>query len=239
MKIKDTFLELVKTTIPHGYESLLYPLLPKHQLDAFGNAYIIVGDKKPKTLFTAHLDTFSKGEPKEIVHKISGNIIKTNGKSILGADDKAGVALLISMIEAQVPGLYYFFTAEEIGRFGSRFAVDSEEFSIVGSRIKNVISFDRKGYNSIITHQSKVRTCEDIFATELCMALNEHGLKMELDSTGSYTDSFSFVGHKNIVNCTNVSVGYFNPHDNTEKQDIDFLNLLLKASVSINWNSMK
>ena len=124
MKIKDTFLELVQTTIPNGYESLLYPLLPQHNLDPFGNAYVQVGDKKPKVLFTAHLDTFSKGEPEKITHKFSGNMIKSNGNTILGADDKAGVALLMSMIDAQIPGLYYFFTAEKIGRFGSRFAVD-------------------------------------------------------------------------------------------------------------------
>lgn len=236
MKIRETFLELVKTTIPHGYESNLYPLLPKHQLDAFGNAFIHIGDKKPKTLFTSHLDTFSKGDPKDITHKISGNIIKTNGKTILGADDKAGVALLISMIEAEIPGLYYFFTAEEIGRYGSRFAVDSEEFNTLGSRVKNVISFDRKGYNSIITHQSQIRTCEDKFAIELCSALNQHGLKMDLDTTGSYTDSFSFVGHKNIVNCTNISVGYFNQHTKNESQDIDFLDTLSKACKNINWD---
>ena len=113
MNIKETFLELVKKTIPNGYESLLYPLLPKHQLDAFGNAYIIVGDKKPTNLFTSHLDTFSKDVPENITHKIKGNIIKTDGKTILGADDKAGVTIILSMIEAQVPGLYYFFTAED------------------------------------------------------------------------------------------------------------------------------
>lgn len=239
MKIKDTFLELVKTTIPNGYESLLYPLLPKHKLDPFGNAYVQIGDKKPKVLFTAHLDTFSKGEPENITHKFSGNMIKSNGKTILGADDKAGVALLMSMIDAEIPGLYYFFTAEEIGRFGSRFAVDSEEFNSIGSRIQSVISFDRKGYNSIITHQSNVRTCDDEFAFSLSQDFKNHGFKFELDSTGSYTDSFSFVGHKNIKNCTNISVGYFNPHSKTEKQDIDFLNKLSDACKLIDWNSVK
>jgi di/tripeptidase len=236
MKIKDTFLELVGTTVPHGYESLIYPLLPKHDLDPFGNAYIHIGDKKPKVLFTAHLDTFSKGDPEKINHKISGNIIKTNGKTILGADDKAGVALLISMIEAQVPGLYYFFTAEEIGRYGSRFAVDSSEFNNLGSKVKNVISFDRKGYNSIITHQSNVRTCDDKFAMKLSSDFKNYGIDLKLDSTGSYTDSFSFLDKKNIENCTNISVGYFNPHSNKETQDIEFLQKLSGACISMNWD---
>jgi putative aminopeptidase FrvX len=239
MKIKDTFIELVKTTIPHGYESLIYPLLPKHNLDAFGNAYIHIGDTKPKNLFTAHLDTFSKGEPETITHKISGDFVKTNGKSILGADDKAGVALLISMIQAEIPGLYYFFTAEEIGRYGSRFAVDSLEFNAISSRIQNVISFDRKGYNSIITHQSNIRTCDDNFALSLSSTFKDYGINMELDKTGLFTDSFSFLNHKNIKNCTNISVGYFNQHNKNEKQDVLFLEKLSKACNSISWDSIK
>jgi di/tripeptidase len=164
-------------------------------------------------------------------------MIKSNGNTILGADDKAGVALLMSMIDAEIPGLYYFFSAEEIGRFGSRFAVDSEEFNSIGSRIQHVISFDRKGYNSIITHQSNIRTCDDQFAFNLSQDFKKHGFKFDLDSTGSYTDSFSFVGHKNIKNCTNISVGYFNPHSKTEKQDIDFLSKLSDACKFIDWNS--
>lgn len=235
MNIKDTFLELVRTTIPSGYESLIYPLLPKHNLDPFGNAYIHIGDTKPKMMFTAHLDTFSIDAPETITHKISGNIIKTNGKTILGADDKAGVALLISMIEAQVPGLYYFFTAEEIGRFGSRFASDSNEFNSIGSKIQSVISFDRKGYNSIITHQSNIRTCDDKFAMKLSSEFKNYGINLKLDSTGSYTDSFSFLDKRNIKNCTNISVGYFNPHTHKENQDIAFLQKLSDACISMNW----
>ena len=62
---------------------------------------------------------------------------------------------------------------------------------------------------------------------------------MDLDTTGSYTDSFSFVGHKNIENCTNISVGHFNPHKKNENQDIEFLETLSKACISIVWNLKK
>jgi hypothetical protein len=150
MDIKYTFIELVRTTIPHGYESSLLHLFPTYEIDPFGNIFIKVGDDLPSVLFTSHLDTFSKGEPETIKHKISKDFIKTNGKTILGADDKAGVTILLSMIENQIPGLYYFFVGEEIGRLGSRFAVESDEFKKYGKRIKNVISFDRKGYDSIM-----------------------------------------------------------------------------------------
>jgi putative aminopeptidase FrvX len=238
MDIKDTFIELVRTTIPHGYESSLLHLFPTYEIDPFGNIFIKVGDDLPSVLFTSHLDTFSKGEPETIKHKISKDFIKTNGKTILGADDKAGVTILLSMIENQIPGLYYFFVGEEIGRLGSRFAVESDEFKKYGKRIKNVISFDRKGYDSIITHQSNVRTCSDNFAIKLKDALNKEGLKMNLDNKGVNTDSFSFVDYKRIENCTNISVGYFNHHSHSEKQDLGFLELLSKASCKIDWDSL-
>jgi di/tripeptidase len=238
MNIKDTFIELVRTTIPHGYESSLFHLFPKYEIDAFGNIFIKIGDELPNIMFTAHLDTFSKGEPEEIKHKIFKNFIKTNGETILGADDKAGVTILLSMIENQIPGLYYFFSAEEIGRIGSRFAVESDEFKRLSKKITTVISFDRKGYDSIITHQSGIRTCNDNFADKLSSSFNEFGFKMKPDITGGFTDSFSFLGYKNIQNCTNISVGYFNPHTLAEKQDIEFLELLSNATNSIDWNSL-
>ncbi len=236
MKTKDTFLELVRTTIPHGYESSLFHLFPNYEMDAFGNIFIKVGDESPNVLFTSHLDTFSKGEPETIKHKISNDFIKTNGKTILGADDKAGVTILLSMINAEIPGLYYFFSAEEIGRVGSRFALESDEFKKNSKKLKKVISFDRNGYDSIITHQRGSRTCSDEFATNLSNSLKEYGFKMNLDVTGGYTDSFTFVDYKNIENCTNISVGYFNHHTFSEKQDIGFLDALCKASCKIDWN---
>lgn len=238
MKAKDTFIELVRTTIPHGYESTLYHLFPKYEMDAFGNIFVKVGDGSPSVLFTSHLDTYSKGEPETIKHKVSKDFIKTNGKTILGADDKAGVTILLSMINAEIPGLYYFFSAEEIGRIGSRFALESDEFKKNSRKLKKVISFDRNGYDSIITHQCGKRTCSDQFAENLKSTLNQYGFRMDLDITGGYTDSYTFVDYKNIENCTNISVGYFNHHTTSEKQDIAFLESLCKASCEIDWTEM-
>jgi len=48
-----------------------------------------------------------------------------------------------------------------------------------------------------------------------------------LDDGGVYTDSAEFVDI--IEECTNLSVGYFSEHTTSEKQDIDFLELLDKT----------
>jgi putative aminopeptidase FrvX len=238
MKVKETFLELVKTTVPHGYEHTVMNLIPNVKRDHFGNGYLQIGEEKPKMMFTSHLDTYSFGKPEKVNVKFSDNFIHTDGKTILGADDKAGVVVMLSMIEAQIPGLYYFFVGEEIGRLGSRYVAESFEFDDIGSKVSSVISFDRKGYNSVITHQSRKRTCQDDFAHRVCESLNESGLKIDLDNGGSATDSLSFHGRPGIVNCTNISVGYFNAHHGEEKQDIEFLEMLCKASTSFDWNKL-
>jgi hypothetical protein len=54
------------------------------------------------------------------------------------------------------------------------------------------------------------------------------------NAKGSYTDSYSFFNH--IPECTNISVGYFNAHQDNEYLDYRFLEQLLSALLQINFN---
>src|ERR1035437_5951846 len=105
--IKETFLKLTNHTYPHGKEHLLLNLLPQNlDMDEFGNLFIKIGESD--VMFTSHLDTATSAFT-EVNHLIENNIIKTDGTSILGADDKAGVSCMLYMIDRKIPGLYYFF----------------------------------------------------------------------------------------------------------------------------------
>src|SRR5579864_8072427 len=105
MNILKTFLSLTDRTYPHGSEEDLFNLLPKYiQTDEFGNKFFQIGEK-PATMFACHLDTATSAHT-EITHVIDGDIIKTNGTSILGADDKAGVVILMYLMKNNIPGLY-------------------------------------------------------------------------------------------------------------------------------------
>jgi putative aminopeptidase FrvX len=118
MYIKETFLKLTSKTYPHGFESELDELLIDGlKVDEFGNKYILIGEST--CMFTSHLDTATSVNT-TVSHVIEGNIIKTDGTSILGADDKAGVTIMSYMIKNKIPGLYYFFLGEEVGCVGSR-----------------------------------------------------------------------------------------------------------------------
>ncbi len=75
-------------------------------------------------LFSAHLDTIESTQDLEIIEK-DGRIL-SNGKSILGADDKAGLAIIIEMIETlkqsglkHLPVELVFSVSEEIGLIGA------------------------------------------------------------------------------------------------------------------------
>jgi len=235
MNIREKFLELTSRTYPHGTEADVFPLLGDGlQADEFGNLFAKIGESD--VMFTAHLDTATSALA-EVKHVFEGSLIKTDGKSILGADDKAGVTIMLSMMEKGVPGLYYFFLGEEVGCVGSRKVAEAQrEKKIEG--IKKVISFDRKGTNSVITYQSGARCCSDAFGTALSKALNdaEPSFKYENDDTGVLTDSIQFVSI--YPECTNISVGYRYEHTFSEQQDIEHLEKLAEACSKVDWASL-
>ena len=76
-------------------------------------------------LFCAHLDTVGPCEGVEVIEE--NGIIRSNGKTILGADDKAGIVILVELVKAlketQIPHPpleFVFTTAEEIGLLGAK-----------------------------------------------------------------------------------------------------------------------
>jgi len=237
MKIKKKFLQLTGKTYPHGTENELKSHLPKdYKEDGCGNFYIEIGSN-PTTMFTCHLDTADRSQ-KKVKHIFDGNIIKTDGDSILGADDKAGMTIILYMIENNVPGLYYFFIGEERGCVGSSRLSKKWKETEFSKYITKCVSFDRRGTDSVITEQFYGVCCSDTFAKELSKKLNsvEQTFKYMPDPTGIYTDSAQFTGL--IPECTNISVGYYSEHTHSERQDIQHLEKLCKAVVKIDWEDL-
>lgn len=236
--IKSTFIKMTKKTYPYGYEddfvsemSQLGVIPQGIQKDQWGNYFYKIGESR--TIFTSHLDTACQDQV-NVNHVIKDNMISTDGSSILGADDKAGATILFWMIRKNIPGLYYFFVGEECGCIGSGNA--SKYGSEFFKSYDRMISFDRRGTGSVITHQTATRTCSDGFASTLANELNKLGLSYKKDDTGIYTDSAEFV--EVISECTNISVGYYNEHTKTESQDILHLSNLAEACTKINWENL-
>jgi hypothetical protein len=232
MNIKKLFLELTEYTIPNGMEHTLEKFFPKGiRKDGCGNYYIKIGNSK--TIFTCHMDT-ACGRYQKVNHIINGNMISTDGKSVLSGDDKNGMVILLYMIYRKFPGTYYFFQGEESGMKGARDIISkNKEFF---EDYVRMVSFDRRAYHSVITHQMGRRGCSQKFALSLAEELNYHGFKYVPDSTGIFTDSASFVGI--IPECTNLSVGYFHEHSHSETTNIAFVENLAKAACLIHWEEL-
>ena len=236
--VRSTFLSLVTKTYPMGHETEVLEFLPDLELDKFGNYYkVIAGDDT--TMFTSHLDTADRTQlPTKLLSKIEDGdeYIYTDGTSILGADDKAGVAVMLYMMENKIPGIYYFFIGEERGGIGSRdLASEYSSFEFL-KNVKKCVSFDRRKTGSVITSQYGRVCCSNEFATALCKEYNKSGLNLSTDPTGVFTDSASFID--DISECTNVSVGYNNEHTFREIQNITYLEKLAKASLKVNWSQL-
>jgi len=242
MNIKEKFLELTQYTEVIGQEYMLEKYLPEGITeDHIGNYWIKIGESD--TMFASHLDTaaHSRRKVKHVFDSIetkSGgqeHFIETDGTTVLGADDRAGVVVMLNMIEHKIPGLYYFFMGEESGTVGSsNILEDNPEFF---EPYKKCISFDRKGYTSVITVQMGQRCCSPAFTTQLANELATlSGYDFKGDPTGIYTDSAVFMDV--IPECTNISVGYYNEHSTAEFQNITFLEDLCEAVLKVNWENL-
>ena len=99
--------------------------------------------------------------------------------------------------------------------------------------IKKVVSFDRKGFTDIITHQGWVQTASEKFAYELARRL---GRGFKPSDEGTFTDSASYEAE--IPECTNISVGCQNCHSPRETQDLRFAAWLCQRCIQLNWKTL-
>jgi len=243
-KFKDTLMSMCRMTTPHGTEAYVWPMLPsppfgaapnaaRHyaggttRIDAHGNYIVVVPGEGQRIMWTAHCDT-ADSHPTLVNLKFKNGMLSTDRKSILGADDKVGCAIMAMMIRSGCPGTYCFFAGEEVGCVGSeKFADDTEMLDY-----DCCISLDRRGYDSVITHQCGRRTASDEWANSLGKIISQYTegvIDMSADPTGVFTDSREF--RDLIPECTNLSVGYFNQHTHDEKTNVDFSFVLCMALI--------
>lgn len=234
---------------PHNTESVinftlwLMDTLPEHVrdnpalvfCDEVNNLHVDMRTEAThKSLFVAHVDTVHRTEGKNKIRKT-----KTHWHAkgdVLGADDGAGVAMLMHMIHAGVPGYYIFTQGEEKGGIGATHL--SQKHGDLLAQFDRAIAFDRRGIDSVITHQAYGRCCSNEFGTALADALMEgcEHLMMLTDDTGIYTDTAEFV---NIIpECTNISVGYDHEHSQQESLSLVHFQQLSSAVLVIDWDNL-
>jgi hypothetical protein len=231
-------LEILSWARPHDSEAehafcrAYLDAVPGMTADGFGNRMITIGER-PRTMWSCHIDTVaSRGGRQEVdldAVGIAGLSHGTAGMS-LGADDGAGIWIMLNMIAAGRPGLYLFHRGEERGCLGSRWLRCNTPGIL--EDIDAAIAFDRAGYHDVITHQSFGRTCSDAFAASLATGINSliPGFRYAPDDTGVFTDTNEYADI--IPECTNLSVGYHRQHGPRETLDVGHCEMLLAAMLS-------
>lgn len=244
---KELF-DILSISRPHGSTAeVLFcqdvlDAVPGMQQDGFGNRYVRIGDAP--VLWSCHVDTVAHqsmaGFQPVTFDPDTGFVQLTDSttpKRSLGADDGAGLWLMLQMIKAGRPGLYIFHRGEEVGCLGSRYIREERKDLLVG--ILWAIAFDRQGTDSIITWQSSGKTASDAFAYSLARHLNKavSTFSFKPDDTGIYTDTNEYADV--IPECSNISVGYYGQHSCREELDVYHLENLLSAMLTLDVADLK
>lgn len=255
--IPNILFDLLKKGTPHKHETRIQNIIIKDirksgfqpLKDKIGNIWCNTDEKSP-VMFSCHMDTVHS-QPRELDLYIStgtpqeeGFVFAKSSKhktdTILGADDKVGVFILLQMIKNKVPGMYVFHVGEEAGCVGSKWLSNAYAKSIK-KRFKYCIAMDRKNYGDVISHQRGVRCASIDFVGELANELNNKmqtkGKFIWAGAHGSYTDSAEYM--KLIPECTNLSVGYFDQHTPLEKFDIEWLETyFIPTILKVDWEKL-
>lgn len=235
----------------------------KPELMEEGAIFVRVGaETDSATLFSCHVDSVHSGseeEPQRLAYDpamqhITLDVVtkpgKDNGKgkdptwqysrsgSCLGADDGAGVWVMLKMCEAKVPGGYMFHRGEERGCISSSAMARKQEDWL--KQWKAAIAFDRPKDFEVITHQGSAVCASDTYAKALAEALSanpDDTLDYKISANGGTTDTRQY---RNIIpECINVGVGYFMHHTADEYVDYGHLKDLMNQCLKVDWKALE
>ena len=217
--------------------------LPGAFEDSFHNWHVPVGPESAhRILFSSHTDTVHDRDGRQRVYcDPSSHIITLHKKErrpdCLGADCTVGVYIMREMILAGVPGWYVFHHGEEAGCIGSQDLAMFAPETLAG--VDCAIAFDRRGQDSVITHQCGRRTASAAFAQSLADALNaaDPTFAFKPDSTGLFTDTDAYADQ--VSECTNLSVGYESAHGSRESVDLRFVLRMRAAVLALDWQALR
>lgn len=140
----------------------------------------------------------------------------------LGADDGAGLAVMLRLMSKGVIGGYCFTTGEECGGVGAAEVLQGATSFL--KQYKQSVEVDRRGTREIIYSQGSGDCASIAFTQWLCDTL---GMGHKPSPNGTYTDVATFA--EVIPENVNVASGYTNAHTPNEQVDLVYLDNLATA----------
>ncbi len=162
------------------------------------------------------------------VAMLTANHVQNFGVGCLGADDGAGLGVMLDLMASGTLGGYCFTTGEECGGYGAEDVVKSATPFL--KQYKMAIEIDRRGFKDVIISQSAGDCASEEFGEFMAKVI---GMEMETSVLGSYTDVSTFA--EIIPECVNLSAGYTGAHSTDEQVCLPWLDYLAKQLKSANW----
>lgn len=159
---------------------------------------------------------------------------KPNQQTSLGADDKNGIWVILSLLQMGKKINFAFCHSEESGGEGSRQIVSDEECAKFIAECAYCIVIDRRNAGDIIGYDNKYCMCLD---DRLHVFSDEHKFGYK-PTRGSVSDADRFSA---LVECVNLSCGYYEPHSSREYTNLNelwnTLQFCIKILESFNYQS--
>lgn len=171
-------------------------------------------------LFVAHVDTVKRDKKKaDIVCTTSG--IVRNKKGILGADDRAGVAILLAL-KKLYPQIHLLFTNfEESGAHGAQVFAKRNNLSIEDYKL--LVEFDRRGTKHFVSYTA--------LPTEMKKFV-EKTTNTEYNAGGSFSD-IRILSSTFKIPAVNMATGYTNEHSSSETLNLKWWYASLEYGISL------
>ncbi|MDE5414307.1 M20/M25/M40 family metallo-hydrolase [Alkalihalobacterium chitinilyticum] len=172
----------------------------------------------PTILLNAHLDTAYELEEDRVISKKA--TIWSSSKGILGADDRAGIAVILHLIEHLYHSTFsgrvkvIFTVEEECGLIGAK---KVDEYFLWGTDAAIVV--DRRGNGDIVTSCGSFQPfCDPEYGDFFEKVAVEEGLSGWATTIGGSSDTRIWAGHS--IQSVNLSAGYMNEHTDEENLDV-------------------
>lgn len=185
--------------------------------ERFGKSNVVF---KKKMMFAAHLDVVCEFEATDLLVELD-NIV-TRKKGILGADDRAGVAIILNLLKEVgnikgIPPFKFVFTVgEEQRQYGAK-AIDPGFFEDVSFGI----SLDRRNCKDIV-YRSRSQEYSTLEFAEGVARVSSRIFSVEnefVPCEGGISDLHVW-SEKDTRPCVNLSVGYTQEHHDFENLNL-------------------
>ena len=184
------------------------------------------------TTYTQNQATKKKVSIRDGVAFINEVLPENKSVGCLGADDGAGLAVMLNLLATGTIGGYCFTTGEEVGGVGASDVLDQAESFL--KQYSYSIEIDRRGETDMVYEQSVGECASKDFAQWLCDSLN---MGHKPSDKGSYTDVATFA--EVIPENVNIASGYINAHSADEQVSLPYLDNLAKAIKGLDWSKAK